>query len=663
MPLFVRSKGIYVETNKSVSIFLGIGKARLIGTKGESIFSTKEIDKLIDFESKIGITDYNLHRITLVLLSKKSIEVFVYRKSEDSFYEIFEPGYIPQDNFLNVDSSYKSIFMYHPAIKLLINPANGKIVSANIAALKFYGYSEDNLLNMNIDDINTLPKEEVEKEMLNAVLEKRSYFNFTHRIADGSLRYVQVYTGPVYFMGMKVLYSVIYDDTERYLVTKKVEQQSRLNELILQFSKNGIIGLDKDDRILFNNQESVRFMRSPFTNPIGKKFNDVFEILDNLEDKLRKKCIVKMIADSEELQIELEKTQIYNSENQLSSVITLNDVTELMLKNEKLIKLNKIKSDFLSNTTHEFKTPLNSIIGYLQILENQITDNKHKVILDSALNSAFLLKDLIFDLLDTAKFEVSNPNLKIIKFDPVSLMNEIISMFEIQINNKNLRFITESFDLLYFIQSDPFRLKQVIINLISNSIKFTNSGFIRFAMKYEMKKEPVLKVEVADSGRGIPDDLIDKIFEPYVLSAEQNVSGSGLGLYISRKIIEMLGGEIDFTTSNSGTTFFVSIPCKSGEKVENTIINEIDKKTSGDNILTLLNENDKKIVKHYLVELENLLVLYSEEKILDLILKFEKENISEEFEIFLKMLRKFIDEFDLKSLNNSIKMLIGEMNL
>jgi PAS domain S-box-containing protein len=123
-----------------------------------------------------------------------------------------------------VDEFYKSLFGNSHSIKLIINPETGQIIDANISACKFYGYTKEQLKEMNITDINTLLPEDVRKEMQNAKIEKRNEFLFRHKLASGEIKDVEVFSGPIMLAGRKVLYSIIHDISRRKMLEEERER-------------------------------------------------------------------------------------------------------------------------------------------------------------------------------------------------------------------------------------------------------------------------------------------------------------------------------------------------------------------------------------------------------------------------------------------------------
>jgi PAS domain S-box-containing protein len=123
-----------------------------------------------------------------------------------------------------VDEFYKSLFENSHSIKLIMDPETGQIIDANISACKFYGYTKEQLKNMNITDINTLSPEQVREEMRNAKIEKRNEFLFRHRLASGEIKDVEVFSGPIMLAGKKVLYSIIHDISRRKMLEEERER-------------------------------------------------------------------------------------------------------------------------------------------------------------------------------------------------------------------------------------------------------------------------------------------------------------------------------------------------------------------------------------------------------------------------------------------------------
>jgi signal transduction histidine kinase len=232
-----------------------------------------------------------------------------------------------------------------------------------------------------------------------------------------------------------------------------------------------------------------------------------------------------------------------------------------------LRELDRLKSSFLANMSHELRTPLNSILGFADVmieeLDGPLTPNMDNDLRLIQKNGQHLLH-LINDVLDMAKIESGRMNLNPEKFRLQELFEEVTSITAPMASEKNLAlFIAENSDQAVAILADRTRLRQVMINLVNNSIKFTEVG--KIAICAEHIQNNVL-ITVRDTGMGIPPDKLEVVFQEFTqvdISTTRKAGGTGLGLPISRRLIEMHGGRLWAESTGipgEGTTFFVDLP-------------------------------------------------------------------------------------------------------
>lgn len=231
------------------------------------------------------------------------------------------------------------------------------------------------------------------------------------------------------------------------------------------------------------------------------------------------------------------------------------DAEKAMLKAK---TANKAKSLFLANMSHEIRTPLNSIIGYSRILTKSDIPEKEKEYVDIISRSGRNLLSLINDILDLSKVESGRITLSLKSIDVKSLFDEILSIFAIKIKEKKLDFSIDIDDSVpRYIIHDEVRLRQVLFNVIGNAVKFTESGYIKVTVKYIDRD---LKVVVEDTGAGIKKDNFTKIFDAFIQQDDQGskYGGTGLGLTITKRLLEIMNGEI-FVDSEigKGSTFTI----------------------------------------------------------------------------------------------------------
>jgi len=238
---------------------------------------------------------------------------------------------------------------------------------------------------------------------------------------------------------------------------------------------------------------------------------------------------------------------------------------ELMQANLRLKELDRLKSKFIASMSHELKTPLNSIIGLtgiiLQGISGEITEVQRKE-LTMVKNSADHLFSLISDIIDVSKIEADQIELAIEKLDLSELIQEVRDSFKVAVDEKGLKLSLETPERL-IIKSDKRRAKQVIINLMSNAVKFTDKGEI--AIK-AAKKDDRAEISVADTGIGIKKETMKMLFKQFSrihVEGRTRVEGTGLGLYLSKKIADLLGGEIKAKCEfGKGSKFTFVLPLK-----------------------------------------------------------------------------------------------------
>jgi two-component system sensor histidine kinase BarA len=237
---------------------------------------------------------------------------------------------------------------------------------------------------------------------------------------------------------------------------------------------------------------------------------------------------------------------------------------ELDLARREAVQASKIKSEFLANTSHEIRTPLNSIIGFSKLLLKSSLSDQQQDYLQNIRKSSENLLTIINDVLDLSKIEAGKLVLDYVVFDINDTLEEILQILAPGAHDKGLELLQMVYsDVPRQLIGDPLRLKQVLTNLISNAIKFSEMGniVIRIAMESTDAQQVLLKIDVTDSGKGLPNDnqMIFNAFTQLDSSSTREYSGTGLGLAISRKIVEQMGGDIGYNSKPGNTTFWFTV--------------------------------------------------------------------------------------------------------
>ncbi len=251
-------------------------------------------------------------------------------------------------------------------------------------------------------------------------------------------------------------------------------------------------------------------------------------------------------------------------------------------------KANKTKSDFLSIMSHEIRTPLNTIVGFSDSLkEEPLTQNQHDEIMD-IYNASLSILETVNGIIDISKLENNKLEIEETNYQFRKIYNDLVLLTKERLKeNKEIKFETNiSEDIPKYLHGDPFRIKQIILNLLTNSVKFTKEGYIKFDVKCINKDDTSrLVITVEDSGIGIKKSNLIKLFEDRKINNKNVLFGTGLGLSVTKKIIDLMNGQILVQSIfNKGTQFKVVIDQKivdelSANKKENIVMyHKLDQK-------------------------------------------------------------------------------------
>ncbi len=311
--------------------------------------------------------------------------------------------------------------------------------------------------------------------------------------------------------------------------------------------------------------------------PLEEDFNNVIKVIEEGNEVYEKEAryvgrnghecwatsTVRIIYDEENNPLHLEGTFVDITER-IERERVERESEQARLETEVAEASASAKSQFLANMSHEIRTPLTAIIGYGEsLLDDTLSDEERHESSEVVVRSGKHLLQLINDILDHSKIDADKLDTELMSVNLLTLLNEIKTYFDSKAAEKNIAFnLQYDFPLPSVIKTDPTRLKQILINLCSNALKFTDKGSISLIVRCEILTEKLF-IKVLDTGIGVKEEQLDKLFDPFAQAAPsiaRQYGGTGLGLSISRRLAEMLGGSISASSVyGEGSEFEVII--------------------------------------------------------------------------------------------------------
>jgi len=379
---------------------------------------------------------------------------------------------------------------------------------------------------------------------------------------------------------------------------KNADNALRINEekyrSIIANMNLGLLEVDTREIIRSCNQSFCVMSGYSMEELIGKKASDFFakganEELLELKNESRKKGI----SDAYEIAVQT-KTGVfkwwlisgaprYNDKGELVGSIGIHlDITEQKMLELELLEAREqaessanAKQVFLANMSHEIRTPMNAILGMGRQLQKTSLDETQKFYLDTIHNAGEHLMVIINDILDISKIEAGKLALEAISFSMKEVIKNTVDVMQHRASEKGILVsCTSDEHIATALKGDPFRLKQILFNLVGNAVKFSEKGIVRIDCHLRSKSDNLQLVEitVADTGIGMDKDYLDNLFQSFTQedkSVSRKYGGTGLGMTITKQLTELMGGTIDVKSEkNVGTTITLTIPFSSGNEAD-----------------------------------------------------------------------------------------------
>lgn len=433
------------------------------------------------------------------------------------------------------------------------------------------------------------------RQSLTAIFDRREVFrNFEFPVqrAGGSLIWLSLSGVPVLdangeFLGFR---GAGLDITDRKISEQALEQSEERYRSLVEDLQQVVLQMDLDGRLTFLNSAWVRTTGHSLQDAMGQELVGFVVEEDRPLWLNTQTSLSNRSTETSRLDIRLRardgsirwvecflRSVVGPNAGVISIVGTLTDATkrreyeeELLRTRENAVEADRAKSEFLAIMSHEIRTPLNSVLGYADLLANTPLSTNQKDYLETIRSSGGALLELLSDLLDLSRIESGRIELDPQPVDVTDCVEEVLRIKAPAAAEKQIALVQEVSPLTpRWILTDHTRLRQILLNLVGNSIKFTSQGRVL------LRVEPIFDDRqhcravhffVRDTGIGIPSDKIEKIFLPFAQadsSTTRKYGGTGLGLAISRRLAELLGGDLGVVeTSESGTTFALTIPAQ-----------------------------------------------------------------------------------------------------
>ncbi|MGM0500920.1 MAG: PAS domain-containing protein [Bacillota bacterium] len=364
------------------------------------------------------------------------------------------------------------------------------------------------------------------------------------------------------------------DITERKKIEEKLKESERRYRGLVESQKDLIFRVDTNNKFTYVNDVYCEAFGKSKEELIGNYFtplaqgDNIEEILEAMKDLKEEPYRTYNEQRAKTVNgwrwIAWENYAIRNEEGAITEIQSVGrDITELKEAQQKAETANRAKSEFLANMSHEIRTPLSAVIGFSELLENMTEDERQLSYLDSIKTAGDALLTLINDILDLSKIEAGQLDINYQKFNLRDLLLEIKQIFIKKARGKDLDFEIKLPAKAINIKLDETRLRQILLNLVGNAVKFTKQGYVRLEANYDLQAEQQLGLQltVVDSGIGIAEKEQKNIFKAFKQQDGQSTreyGGTGLGLAITKRLTEMMDGDLTLESEEgTGSTFTI----------------------------------------------------------------------------------------------------------
>ncbi|MET3833699.1 PAS domain S-box-containing protein [Paenibacillus sp. DS2363] len=487
---------------------------------------------------------------------------------------------------------YRSLFEHNPAAVYSLN-LEGKYSAVNSKLVQMLDIPRNKLIGQSF--LSNLDKCEVQygKHYFDMVKQGEPQYYET-RVVNSSGRKIEVSVTNVPIIVDKEMvgvYGIVSDITERKEYTERIQELSKQHELILNTVTEGIFGLDADGITMFMNPAAASMFGYEAKEFIGRNSHPIIHHTRADGSHLpQEECPIHMTVldgqirsikedvfwrkDGSSFLVQYQVTPIIEQGQIQGAVVVFNDVTgerEIVRAKETAELAAQAKSEFLSMVSHEIRTPMNGIVGMTELLIGTDLSEEQREYAEIIRDSGDALLNILNDILDFSKLESGKMALAYEPFALRKMLEQVAELFKPRADEKHLEIRYRlNPSIPEFMVGDAIRIRQILVNLVGNALKFTDQGSIEVAVDIIKGRKPedsVLDFAVQDTGIGIPADKLDQLFQSFSQLhpvINRKYGGTGLGLVISKRLVEIMGGSISVESiEGEGSTFRFAVPAAS----------------------------------------------------------------------------------------------------
>jgi len=538
--------GVITSWNEAAALHFGLKAEVILG---------KSITTLEDFTRHFTVTKFSL---------PQGGSAFILKKNE----------------VLSATKKLETILNQAPII-LWATDNNGMVILSEGRGLEGIGKRPGELVGQSIHDIYKTRPQDLANVM---------------KAIDGEVHHGDTWAGDIYF---ETYHAPLYDEdgniigmvgiskdsTERKLAEKALTETQEKLKSVLKHVPFAFWSVGLDRKFIFREGIGIQAMNMKGSEMVGKSIVEIYKDYPHVLEAMDRAFLgetLEMETWIGERFYNVTFAPIIERDGTVKSVsgITFdmtdrkkseNEKNDLLVREKSAVEASRLKSEFLANMSHEIRTPINGVLGMASLLMDTPLNQEQKEYADAILRSGDQLLTVINDILDFSKIEADKLDIEEISFNIHEVIHHTIKSFRILAQKKGIEVKSNLGNAVHqFVIGDPGRFIQIVNNLLNNAIKFTASGEVNVCVFTNAvdKNHVELKVEVKDTGVGIPKEVVEKLFQAFTQadsSTSRKFGGTGLGLSIAKNIVERMGGKIGVESEEGkGSTFWFTVTFKAG---------------------------------------------------------------------------------------------------